>query len=148
MRSATSLGPGRRQHHPARLEVRGSAGGGEAGAPDLGGAGLEHASLVLEVRALRLAVLLADEAVHGDGDVGGFGGVTGLSPRVAVGAAVPRPVLGAAAEDAKEHGQPELDGAQHRVGAAAGAEPELQWLLGPGRTSVSSSTSRTAWAGP
>jgi hypothetical protein len=45
--------------------------------------------------------------------------------------AVLSPVLGGAAEDAEEHRQAELDGALYRVRAAAGAEPDLQRLLGP-----------------
>ena len=71
-----------------------------------------------------MPVVLGDEAVDGDGDVGRFGGVAGLGPGVAVGVAVLRPVLGGAAEDAQEHRQPEFDRSENRFGAAAGAEPD------------------------
>ena len=88
------------------------------------------AQLVLEVGRLGGGVVRADEPVDRDGDVGVVGGVADLGPRVAVGVAVLGPVLRRAAEDAEEHRDAELDGAADRAGAAAGAEPDPQRLLG------------------
>src|SRR5215208_8225664 len=67
-----------------------------------------------------------------DGDVGLVDGVAARGPRVAIGAAVLRPVLRRAAQDAEEQRQTELDGPQDRLRAAAGAEPDAQRLLRPG----------------
>ena len=58
------------------------------GSADLRGAGDEHAMLVVEVGGLGVAVVGSNEAVDGDRDVGGVGGVAGLFP----GFAVARPV--------------------------------------------------------
>jgi hypothetical protein len=74
---------------------------------------------VLEIGGLRLAVVGADEPVHRDGDVGRVGRVADLRPRVAVRAAVLRPVLGGAAQDAEEQRHAQLDRAPHRLRAAA-----------------------------
>jgi hypothetical protein len=76
-------------------------------------------------------VILAGEAVHGDGDVGGIARVTDLAPSVAVRVAVLRPVLRCAAEDAQEQRHTELDRTAHRLGTAAGAEPDPQRLFRP-----------------
>jgi hypothetical protein len=59
-----------------------------AGVADLGHAIFEHARFVIEVDVLGVPVVLGDEAVDGDGDVGRLGGVAGLGPGVAVGVGV------------------------------------------------------------
>jgi hypothetical protein len=56
--------------------------------------------------------------------------VAGLGPCLAVGAAVLGPVLRGAAEDAEEHWQAKFDSPEYRFGAAAGAKPDSQGLLG------------------
>jgi hypothetical protein len=60
--------------HAARLELGLGGRAGTSAGGHLGGAGREHPHLVLEVGGLGRAVVLGDEAVHGDGDVGGVAG--------------------------------------------------------------------------
>ncbi len=99
---------GRRRRPSRRLEVGGAAGLGRSGSADLGHALLEHPRLVFEVGLLGLMVV-RDEAVDGDSDVGCVGGVSHLRPRGAIGMAVLGPMLGRAAEDAEEYRQAEFD---------------------------------------
>ena len=120
------------EHHPTRPVAGGPVRRRRPGAADLGHARLEHVGLVLQVGGVGLAVVVGDKAVDGDGDGGRLGGVADLGPGLVVGVAVVGPVLRGPAQDPQEHRQPELHGPQDRVGAAAGAEPHPQRLLGSG----------------
>ena len=67
------------EDHSTGLVVVRTAGRCDRGAADLGGTGGEHAQFVFEVGGFRPAAVGADEAVYGDGDVGGFARVPGFA---------------------------------------------------------------------
>ncbi len=99
------------EHHPACLDVPGPTGGSDARAANQRALRLNMRATYSEVDGLSVPVVLPDEAVHGDGDVGRFRGMAYPRPRLAVSAAVLRPVFGCAAEDAEEHRKAKRGGA-------------------------------------
>src|SRR5688572_217300 len=83
-----------------------------------------------EVRRPRFPVVLSDKPVHRYSDIGGNVLMTSVRPCVPIRTAILRPVLRRSAQNTEEHRDSEFRSPQHRLGAATGAEPDPQRLLG------------------